>query len=121
MGQPKLVNLFSMCASWRCQTTAVQEQKQQQPQPLGAVNKDLKGNKFIKVSVRAPCQLWTFQASSPADQKAEKSPGYLSQSAADAACAAGKEREEPECYLSREKGTAAEAPQGPRREHPGPP
>lgn len=79
MGQPKHVNLFSMCASWRCQTTTVQEQKQQQPWSLGVVNKDFKGNKFIEVSVRTPCQLWTSQASSPADQKAEKPPGCLQQ------------------------------------------
>lgn len=51
-GQPKHVNLFSMCALRRRQTT-IKPGELQQPslRSLGVVNKELKGKTFIKSSV----------------------------------------------------------------------
>lgn len=55
VGQPRHVNLFSMCAARRSQTTGAQEarpQPQPQPQPRssGGVNKELKASKCIELA-----------------------------------------------------------------------
>lgn len=53
LGQPRHVNLFSMCAAPRSQTTGAQEARPQ-PQPQqrssGGVNKELKASKYIEVA-----------------------------------------------------------------------
>lgn len=89
VGQPRHVNLFSMCAAARrSQTTGAQEarpQPQPQPQPRssGGVNKELKASKCIELARAAPGRrpqggggcLWLDSASRSPRNCAHSEPG----------------------------------------------